>query len=749
MRGILIIFLTTLFLQRAYSQEIKVLSTETKQPVESVLSLFYSGGNVVFIGRTDYVGNIKVSEEIKWDSVIMYRLGYKKMTIYDKFTTNSVFIVPIPNIIEEVIVTGQIVPGNKYQSPFNLKYYTAEEIKSKKSITLADFLQTENNFSITQDPILGTKVSMNGLSGSDLKVLIDGVPVIGRMNGNLDFSQIMLNNVERIETVGGPLSAIYGTNATGGVINLITKTGTNNSSEIIGTLYTESVGVINANANCNLNLKGHNANIGIGRNVFLGWDPNSDSLSKSIKPLWRDVSWNPKEQYFVNTSYYRALSKKNKLQLKGNLFFENIVNKLNPASSQQIQVFDEYYKTQKHTLSGSLSTLFNKDFEIQNTLNYNYFNRNVDYYSQNLMIGTQDLLRDYSENVHNIFFRSLLRQDLNVKKMKLLYGMDFNMDKGNSPRITGKNLLFDLGVFGMFNFKFNDKFFFQPGFRFSFNNIVPVPIAPTINFRYEAHKHVSTRFSYSRGYRLPEIKELYFTFIDNNHNILGNPHLTTEVNDNFQVGFDIRPEKTTNRMYSYSTSFTASYFIKNDAIDIVPTNVNNNEFKYLNVGKICGLVLNIDNRIKYKDYLFSLGGTIAGNKKNYNNVVNQIDDYLFNGSINMNFTYQMKKWDTKFTILNKFNFRNNFTTYNILTNKVEQSSFQPYFYSDFNASKSLYNDKINLTIGLKNIFDIKNLRVVGYSGNVHSNSSSGDVSQLWGRTIFCSLIFNVDKFYKP
>lgn len=727
------------------AQNLKVLSTETKQAVENVAVLFYENGNVIKLNRSDFEGNVSIPLNYKWDSIIMYRLGYKKMTIQDRLTTNVVFIVPLPNVIEEVMITGQIIPGNKYQSPFNLKYYTAEEIKSKKSVNLAEFLQTENNFSVTQDPLLGTKVSMNGMSGADIKVMIDGVPIIGRINGNLDFSQILLNNIERIETVGGPLSAIYGTNATGGVINLITKTGTNNSSDLNANLYSESVGVFNANVNYNINIKGHKANIGLGRNVFLGWDQNADSLSNSIKPIWRDVAWNPKEQYFINTSYYRALSKKIKMHLKGNGFFERIINKQNPASSQSINVYDDYYNTKKYSVSGSFTTLFSKDFEMQNTINYNFFNRNIANYSQNLTEGTQTFLKDFDESIHNLFFRALLKQDLNEKKMKLLYGLDFNYDKGVSPRITGNNHIYELGLFGMFNFKLYEKLFFQPGFRFSFNNLTPVPIAPTINFRYEAHKMVSTRFSYSRGYRIPEIKELYFTFIDNNHNVLGNPNLTIETNDNFQFGIDIKPEKTTNRLYSYSTSFTSTYFIKNDAIDIVSTNVLNNEFKYLNVGKINGLIFNLDNRIKYKDYLFSLGTTIAGTKKTYNNVINQLDNLYFNGSINMNFTYDLRVWGTKFTILNKFNFKNNFTSYNLVKNEVELTSFPVFMYSDFNATKSFFDSKISVTVGVKNIFDIKNLRVTGYSGNVHNFSNNNEVNQLWGRTVFSSIVLNLDK----
>ena len=62
--------------------------------------------------------------------------------------------------------------------------------------------------------------------------MIDDVAVIGRLNGNIDLSQINLNNVERIEIVEGPLSVEYGTDALAGTINLITKSTENNFIKI-------------------------------------------------------------------------------------------------------------------------------------------------------------------------------------------------------------------------------------------------------------------------------------------------------------------------------------------------------------------------------------------------------------------------------------------------------------------------------------------------------------------------------------
>ncbi len=97
---------------------------------------------------------------------------------------------------------------------------------------------------LDQSGVFGTNLSIRGLGGENLKVLIDGVPVIGRLNGNLDLGQMNINNADHIEMVEGPMSVIYGSNALAGVVNIITKENKNVpvSANVNG--YYESVGNI-------------------------------------------------------------------------------------------------------------------------------------------------------------------------------------------------------------------------------------------------------------------------------------------------------------------------------------------------------------------------------------------------------------------------------------------------------------------------------------------------------------------------
>lgn len=101
------------------------------------------------------------------------------------------------------------------------------------------------NVRLSQDGALGTGMSLQGLSGENVKILIDGVPVIGRLNGVIDLTQVNLQQAKQVEVIEGPMSVIYGSNALAGVINIIPKDNTGNRSSANASAYTESVGVYN------------------------------------------------------------------------------------------------------------------------------------------------------------------------------------------------------------------------------------------------------------------------------------------------------------------------------------------------------------------------------------------------------------------------------------------------------------------------------------------------------------------------
>jgi outer membrane receptor protein involved in Fe transport len=130
-----------------------------------------------------------------------------------------------PIQMEEVVVTGTRTREEIKNIPNAVMVIGAPEIEVSSAKNLGELLKENTVFGVTDYGTLGSaqSVSIRGSSSSQVLVMIDNRPVNSVTLGSADLSQIPLDNVERIEVVKGPSSHLYGANAMGGVINVITK----------------------------------------------------------------------------------------------------------------------------------------------------------------------------------------------------------------------------------------------------------------------------------------------------------------------------------------------------------------------------------------------------------------------------------------------------------------------------------------------------------------------------------------------
>lgn len=137
-----------------------------------------------------------------------------------------------------VLVTGQITPTIQEQSPAPSSILTSDEIAQRQAITLPDLLYTQPGIAISRTGPIGglTTLFLDGGNSNYTKVFIDGTPA-NEPGGNFDFSNLSLDNVDKVEVVHGAESALYGSDAMSGVIQLFSHRG---STEIPSfTLYSD------------------------------------------------------------------------------------------------------------------------------------------------------------------------------------------------------------------------------------------------------------------------------------------------------------------------------------------------------------------------------------------------------------------------------------------------------------------------------------------------------------------------------
>jgi vitamin B12 transporter len=130
--------------------------------------------------------------------------------------------------VESVVVSATRFEIPLDESPATVTVISSEEIEQKQIQRVSDALREVPGLSVVQTGTAGqlTSVFMRGLPSEDMQVLLDGIPINQGLSGAMNFADITTDDIDRIEVVRGPQSAIYGPHALAGVIQIFTKQGT-------------------------------------------------------------------------------------------------------------------------------------------------------------------------------------------------------------------------------------------------------------------------------------------------------------------------------------------------------------------------------------------------------------------------------------------------------------------------------------------------------------------------------------------
>lgn len=130
---------------------------------------------------------------------------------------------------QHIVVTATRIPTPEGQVANSLSVFTAEQMEARQYRTVDEVLRYTPGIEVNRSGGLGsqTEVRMRGMDSGRTVVLLDGMPLNdpSTPGGGFDFSGITLDNIGQLEVLRGPQSALYGSNASGGVINLTSKRG--------------------------------------------------------------------------------------------------------------------------------------------------------------------------------------------------------------------------------------------------------------------------------------------------------------------------------------------------------------------------------------------------------------------------------------------------------------------------------------------------------------------------------------------
>ncbi|MGB2153029.1 MAG: TonB-dependent receptor [Flavobacteriaceae bacterium] len=215
------------FLQITHAQNnlVKGLVFSEGQALEGASVIVY-GSKVGTI--TDASGAFVLQlPNIKNPRIIISYLGHKSFIqkINTKQKDLGNIFLEIDDQLEEVVVSGTLKPVSKLDSPVPVELYAQTFFKANPTPSIFEALEIVNGIrpQLNCNVCNTGDIHINGQEGSYTMVLIDGLPIVSGLSTVYGLSGIPQSLIERVEIVKGPASTLYGSEAIGGVINLITK----------------------------------------------------------------------------------------------------------------------------------------------------------------------------------------------------------------------------------------------------------------------------------------------------------------------------------------------------------------------------------------------------------------------------------------------------------------------------------------------------------------------------------------------
>lgn len=650
--------------------------------------------------------------------------------------------------MEAVVVTGQYQPQSLKRSVYQVRVISSETIKASGATNIQQVLNHQLGFRLSNDNTLGiADVKLNGMGGTNVKILLDGVPMVDRYDQRVSLSQIDMNTIERIEIVEGPMSVAYGSDAMAGVINIITKKVEKNNFSMSAHAQEETAGneyypfsykgVHTQNVNLNYAKRRIFASIGGAHNDFDGFGGDGYGRGKI---------WKPKEQWMGHAKLGYVKNHLN-IYYRIDAVKENIVVR-NPMNMSNYKAIDQEYITHRnmHQLRGR--------YRLSDKIQWSGFVAYTDYRRQTNTTRHDFLNHETEPNrtgeddvsiLNSLALKATMEYKLS-STLTLQPGIDINHEKASGARISGSPVINDYAFFVSAEIKPTTTINIRPGLRVSSNSQYSAPpVIPSLNTKFILSEDFDLRLAYGFGFRAPTLRELYLTFFDANHSLIGNTDLKAEYSYSVNGSLTFTPKDIKN--VGLRSTLSGFYSAFRNQIQLMQSITDNTEYTYYNTEKSKIVGGSLDNHLTWKKLELSLGFSYTGYSSRRFDDENYIkeDDrkVLWTPEINSNVSYRIEPLHTSVGLFYKFIGKKPAFSFGAMDSQeaIVLTQTASYQLADFTITSDI-NEYLTTQAGVKNIFDVTTVNNSTVSSSTTSHSGSGPVSIGYGRSFFIGLTFH-------
>ncbi len=401
--------------------------------------------------------------------------------------------------LHEVVVSGTLKEVSRLDSPVPVEVYTAKFFKRNPTPTVFEALQNINGVrpQLNCNVCNTGDIHINGLEGPYTMVLIDGMPIVSGLSTVYGLSGIPQSLIDRVEIVKGPASTLYGSEAVGGLINVVTKKPESSPSfgaDVFGTTW----GELNADLASRFKL-GQHANALLGLNYF-----------------------NYQQRMDNNADNFTDMTLQNRIALFNKWNFNRKDNRLFSLAARY--VYEDRWggdvrwnKTFRGGDSLYAESIYTSRWETFGTYQLPlkeqvFFRLSANGHHQNSVYGTMPYLaKQY------IAFGQL-NWNKQLGKNDLMFGtsLRYTYFDDNTPATSGYNLVRGVynqashtylpGLFVQDELRFNTQNSLLMGLRYDYNSIHGNIFSPRVNYKWSSKDQNSiVRLSIGNGYRVANV----------------------------------------------------------------------------------------------------------------------------------------------------------------------------------------------------------------------------------------------------
>ena len=447
---------------------------------------------------TDANGYFKlvIPKEHENGKLIASYLGYEVDSIQLN-PTRKVYnfsLSPSEGTMKEVVISATMKETSKLESPIPIEVYNPAFFKKNptpnifEALTMVNGVQPQLNCNVCNTG----DIHINGMECPYTMVLIDGMPIVSSLSSVYGMAGIPNSMVKRVEIVKGPASTLYGSEAVGGLINIITKdpvTAPKLNVDISGTTWNE----YNADVTAKFRVKEASSLLGVNGYYFNTiHDINNDGFT--------DVTLQKRFSLFNKWNLKRKSGKP--FSIAARYVYENRWGGQTTWTSEW-RGTDSIYGESIYTNRAEIIGLYGLPFKKQNIrIEYSY-----NYHHQNSYYGTVK----YLASQHTAFTQLLW--DKTVDKHSLLFGVPFRFVSydDNSPATASAEILNTTnkpqltilpGVFVQDEWTIHKKLTTLIGMRYDHNNEHGNIFTPRLSFKYKPNNNHTIRLSGGNGFRV-------------------------------------------------------------------------------------------------------------------------------------------------------------------------------------------------------------------------------------------------------